>query len=106
MKQNGTNCTPEIVSGKAANHIVPTLVHIIYNYACVCMHLSWKMFTLPGSGLNLEAFSSTERVVGYQQGAVESVYHLLDYRHKKVNDKLAIRTWGAYMSRRVDVETT
>ena len=32
-----------------------------------------KIFALPGSGLNLEVLSFTERVVGYQQGVVESV---------------------------------
>ena len=45
------------------------------------------MFVLPGNKLNLEAFSFTERVVGYQWRVVESVSHLLDYRHKKVKDK-------------------
>ena len=32
------------------------------------------MFALPGNGLNLEAFSFTERVVGYQPGVVENVW--------------------------------
>ena len=42
---------------------------------CVCLsvHLSRKMFALPGKGLNLEAFSFTEWVVGYQGGVVEGV---------------------------------
>ena len=31
------------------------------------------MFALPENGLNLEAFSFTEGVVGYQRGVVESV---------------------------------
>ena len=41
--------------------------------------------------------------------SLKAFSHLLDYRHKKVNDKLykqAVRTWGAYMSQRVDVERT
>ena len=40
---------------------------------CVFIHPKRKNFALPGNGLNLEAFSLTERVVGYQQGVVESV---------------------------------
>ena len=31
------------------------------------------MIALPGSGLNLQVFSFTERVVGYQRDVVESV---------------------------------
>ena len=41
--------------------------------ARACVRPSRKMLALPGKGLNLEAFSSTERVVGYQLGVVESV---------------------------------
>ena len=31
------------------------------------------MFALPGNGLNLEALSFTEQVVGYQWGVIENV---------------------------------
>ena len=40
----------------------------------VCVRASRKMFALPGNGLNLEAFSFTKRVVGYQQGVAIAIY--------------------------------
>ena len=39
---------------------------------CVCVHASvMENIALSENGLNLEAFSFTERGVGYQQGVVE-----------------------------------
>ena len=37
------------------------------------------MFALPGNGLSLEAFSFTERLVGYQWVSFKAFSHLLDY---------------------------
>ena len=51
------------------------------------------MFALPGNGHNLDAFSFTERVVGYQREEC-----LLDYRHKKVNDKLCTNMGGLHVT--------
>ena len=90
-------------------HVQGDNYHIRYEILSVreCVCPSWKMFALPGNGLNFEACSFTEWVLGYQWVLLKACGHLLDYKHKKVNHRLykrAVRTWGAYMSQPVDVE--
>ena len=107
--------------GYEVHNICHTQIHILkytrtqissYNIykiivVCVCMRPSRKMFTLPGNGLNFEASLLLSRLEATNGVLLKAFSHLLDYRHKKVSDKLykrAVRTWGAYMSQHVHVE--